>query len=60
VRGRLLAQRRAVRRSRLRPDAEILALIDDRLDSALLSARAVALANAIRVPYMALVRRILS
>jgi hypothetical protein len=55
---RLLAQRRAVRRSRLRP--EILALIDDRLDSALLAARAVALANAICVPYMALVRRILS
>jgi GT2 family glycosyltransferase len=57
LRRRLRAQRRAVRSSRRRTDAEVLALMDDRLDSALLSQGSAALANAFCVPYMRLVRR---
>jgi GT2 family glycosyltransferase len=57
LRGTLRAQRRAVQSSRRRVDTEILALMDDRLDSALLSQGSAALANAFCVPYMRLVRR---
>jgi GT2 family glycosyltransferase len=57
LRARLRAQRRAVQSSRRRGDAEILALMDDRLDSALLSQGPAALANAFCVPYMRFVRR---
>jgi GT2 family glycosyltransferase len=60
LRKRLLAERRTVQGSRRRSDAGILDLVDDRLDSALLSTRGVALANAFCVPYMAVVRRLLS
>jgi GT2 family glycosyltransferase len=59
LRRRLRAQRRAVQRSRRRADADVLALMDDRLDSALLSQGSAALANAFCVPYMRLVRRLL-
>ena len=59
LRRRLRAQRRAVQSSRRRTDAEVLALMDDRLDSALLSQGSAALANAFCVPYMRLVRRLL-
>jgi hypothetical protein len=48
-----------VQGSRRRPDTEILALVDDRLDSALLSQAAAGLANAFCVPYMRLVRLLL-
>jgi len=57
LRRLLLAQRRAVRESRRRADAELLDLVDDRFDSVLLPARGAALANAFSVPYMRLVRR---
>ena len=57
LRGRLRAQRRAVQGSRRRPDSEILDLMDERLDSALLSPGPAALANAFCVPYMRVVRR---
>jgi GT2 family glycosyltransferase len=57
LRGLLRAQRRRVRGSRRRRDGEILALMDDRLDSALLSQGSAALANAFCVPYMRFVRR---
>jgi GT2 family glycosyltransferase len=57
MRGLLRAQRRTVRRSRRRGDAELLELVDDRFDSALLPARSAAVANACGVPYMRLVRR---
>lgn len=53
----LLAQRRRVQRSRRRRDVELLALFDDRFDSALLPRRGAALANACSAPYMRLVRR---
>ncbi len=59
LRGRLLAQRRAVQASRRCTDAEVLELFDDRLDSALLPPPGPALANAVWVPYMCLVRRLL-
>ena len=59
LRRRLRAQRRAVQSSRRRADAEVLALMEDRLDSALLSQGPAALANAFCVPYMRLVRRLL-
>lgn len=59
LRRRLRAQRRAVQGSRRRADAEVLDLMDDRLDSALLSGGAAALANAFCVPYMRVVRRLL-
>lgn len=59
LRRRLLAQRRAVQRSRHCTDVEVLDLIDDRLDSALLSPRGTGLANAFCVPYMRLARRLL-
>jgi GT2 family glycosyltransferase len=58
LRRRLLAQRRAVGRSRRRADVEILDLFDDRLDSALLSRRGAAFANLFCVPYMRLLRRL--
>jgi GT2 family glycosyltransferase len=59
LRRRLRAQRHAVRESRRRADAELLDLVDDRLDSALLPASGAALANAFCVPYMRLARRLL-
>ena len=59
LRRRLRAQRRAVQSSRRRADAEVLALMDDRRDSALLSEGSAALANAFCVPYMGLMRRLL-
>jgi GT2 family glycosyltransferase len=60
LRRRLRAQRRAVRASRRRADRDVLALMDDRLDSALLSQGSAKLANAFCVPYMRLVRRAIS
>jgi hypothetical protein len=57
LRKRLLVQRRAVKASRRCSDIELLDLFSDRLDSALLPGRATALANAVCVPYMRLVRR---
>jgi GT2 family glycosyltransferase len=59
LRRRLLSQRRAVKASRQRTDVELLELFTDRLDSALLSARATALANAVCVPYLLVLRRLL-
>jgi GT2 family glycosyltransferase len=56
---RVRAQRRAVRSSRRRTDAELLELFDDRIGSALMPARAAALANAVCLPYMYVVRRLL-
>jgi GT2 family glycosyltransferase len=53
----LRSSRRAVRASRRRSDAEVLDLLEDRLDSALLPAAATRLANLFCVPYMRLVRR---
>lgn len=59
LRGRLLAQRRAVQTSRRCADVKLLELFKDRLDSALLPARASALANAACVPYLRLLRTLL-
>jgi GT2 family glycosyltransferase len=59
MRRRLRAQRRAVQASRRLADAEVMALMDDRLDSALVSQGSAALANAFCVPYMRLARRLL-
>jgi GT2 family glycosyltransferase len=59
LRSRVLAQRRAVQASRRRTDAEVLDSFDIRLDSALLPPPGPALANAVWVPYMWLVRRLL-
>lgn len=59
LRGRLLSQRRAVKASRQRTDVELLDLFEDRLDSALLPRRATALANAVCVPYLRLLRNLL-
>jgi GT2 family glycosyltransferase len=58
-RSSLAAHRRAVRASRACKDQELLAYFDDRFDSALLPARAAAIANAVCVPYMGAVRRAL-
>jgi len=57
MRRRIMAQRRAVQASRRRRDAEVLEHFDVRLDSALLPPPGPALANAVWVPYMWLVRR---
>jgi GT2 family glycosyltransferase len=59
LRRRLLAQRRAVQASRRRSDGEVLELFEDRMDSALLPPPGPALANAVWVPYMRLVRPLL-
>ena len=59
LRKRLIEQRRAVQASRRRSDAEVLELFEDRMDSALLPPPGPALANAVWVPYMRLVRRLL-
>jgi GT2 family glycosyltransferase len=59
LRARLLARRRAVRASRRRTDGELLELVEDRFDSALLPRRAAALANLLCVPYMRVARRLL-
>ncbi len=59
LRGRVLAQRRAVQATRRRTDVEVLDRFDIRLDSALLPPPGPALANAVWVPYMWLLRRLL-
>jgi GT2 family glycosyltransferase len=59
LRKRLRDQRRSVQASRQRPDLEVLDYFDVRLDSALLPPPGPALANAVWVPYMWLVRRVL-
>jgi GT2 family glycosyltransferase len=58
LRRLLLDQRRAVRASRQRSDAEVLAYMDDRLDSALIPHAWAALANLVCMPYMRVVRRL--
>lgn len=55
----LRSQRRAVAASRLRGDSQLLALFEDRLDSALLPRAASRAANAVCVPYLRLARRLL-
>ena len=60
MRKRLAEQRRAVRASRRRSDGEVLELFEDRMDSALLPPPGPALANALWVPYMRLVRLLLA
>jgi GT2 family glycosyltransferase len=59
LRKRLKEQRRAVQASRRRSDGEVLELFQDRMDSALLPPPGPALANAVWVPYMRLVRLLL-
>jgi GT2 family glycosyltransferase len=59
MRGRLKRQRREVQASRMRSDAEVLERFDVRMDSALLPPPGPALANAVWVPYMRLVRPLL-
>jgi N-acetylglucosaminyl-diphospho-decaprenol L-rhamnosyltransferase len=59
LRKRVLAQRRAVQATRRRTDAQVLEFFDVRLDSALLPPPGPALANAVWVPYVWLVRRLL-
>ena len=60
LRKRLAEQRRAVQASRRRSDAEVLERFEDRMDSALLPPPGPALANAVWVPYMRLVRLLLA
>jgi hypothetical protein len=59
LRKRLIEQRRAVQATRRRGDAEVLELFEDRMDSALLPPPGPALANAVWVPYMRVVRLLL-
>jgi GT2 family glycosyltransferase len=59
LRKRILEQRRAVQATRRRSDLEVLGHFDVRLDSALLPPPGPALANAVWVPYMWLVRLLL-
>lgn len=59
LRKRLMQQRRTVQASRRRSDADVLKLFEDRMDSALLPPPGPALANAVWVPYMRLVRLLL-
>jgi hypothetical protein len=59
LRRLLLAQRRVAQASRKRSDAEVLAYMDDRLDSALIPQAWAALANLFCLPYMRVVRRLL-
>jgi GT2 family glycosyltransferase len=59
LRRRVREQRRAVQATRRRSDVEVLDYFDVRLDSALLPPPGPALANAVWVPYMWLVRRLL-
>jgi GT2 family glycosyltransferase len=56
--ARIAGQRRTVARTRRRTDAELFALFEMRLDSALLPRAGVLLANSICVPYLRLVRRL--
>jgi N-acetylglucosaminyl-diphospho-decaprenol L-rhamnosyltransferase len=60
LRKRLTEQRRAVQASRRRSDREVLELFETRMDSALLPPPGPALANAVWVPYMRLVRPLLA
>lgn len=59
LRKRLMEQRRAVQATRRRNDAEVLERFEERMDSALLPPPGPALANAVWVPYMRLVRLLL-
>ena len=59
LRSTLAAHRRTVQSSRTRSDGDLMALFDDHIDSALIPAAGAALANAVCVPYMRLVRRLL-
>jgi hypothetical protein len=59
LRRRVAQQRRAVQATRRRTDAEVLEHFDISLNSALLPPPGPALANAVWVPYMWLVRRLL-
>jgi len=59
LRKRLMQQRRTVQASRRRSDVDVLKLFEDRMDSALLPPPGPALANAVWVPYMRLVRLLL-
>ena len=59
LRSRLRAQRRAVARSRRRSDAQLFGLFDLRLDSALIPRAGALLANAVCVPYLLCVERLL-
>jgi GT2 family glycosyltransferase len=59
LRRRVAQQRRAVQATRRRGDVEVLEHFDIRLDSALLPPPGPALANAVWVPYMRLVRLLL-
>ncbi len=59
LRKRIAEQRAAVQATRKRSDAEVLELFDVRMDSALLPPPGPALANALWVPYVALVRPLL-
>ena len=57
-RGRLLAHRRMVQATRVRPDREVLQLFSDRFDTPLIPRPAQRVANAFSVPYMRAVRRV--
>ncbi len=59
LRKRLAQQRRMVQATRKCSDADVLKLFEDRMDSALLPPPGPALANAVWVPYMRLVRLLL-
>jgi GT2 family glycosyltransferase len=59
MRRRVAQQRRAVQAMRRQPDAELLVLFSDRLESPFLPRPALALANLVGVPYMRVVRRLL-
>ena len=59
LRARVAGQRRAVARMRRRTDAELFALFDMRLDSALLPRAGASLANTVCVPYLRWVRRLI-
>jgi GT2 family glycosyltransferase len=59
LRARVAGQRRAVARIRRRTDAELFALFEMRLDSALLPRAGASLANTICVPYLRWVRRLI-
>ena len=57
-RRRIAEHRRAVQASRRRPDRELLALFDDRLDSKLLPRLGARAANVVCVPYLFALRRL--
>jgi GT2 family glycosyltransferase len=59
LRRRIAEQRRAVQATRRRPDSVVLERFEVRMDNALLPPPGPALANALWVPYMALVRALI-